>query len=133
MGTQLCLNLCDPMDCNPPGSSVHGILQARILEWVAISFCRGIFPAQGLNLSLLDLLHWQKDALSPRHQGFPLKCWIVLQRAFPFTSSPAPSPSTVTDIIFCWGVFYFLSCVTKWNVRSLRAATISSTFFNPQH
>ena len=32
-----CLTLCDPMDCGPPGSSVHGILQARILEWVAIS------------------------------------------------------------------------------------------------
>ena len=38
---QLCLTLCDPMDCNPPGSSVHGILQARILEWVAISFSKG--------------------------------------------------------------------------------------------
>ena len=35
---QLCLTLCDPMDCSPPGSFVHGILQARILEWVAISF-----------------------------------------------------------------------------------------------
>ena len=34
---QSCLILCDPMDCTPPGSSVHGILQARILEWVAIS------------------------------------------------------------------------------------------------
>ena len=33
-----CLSLCDPIDCGPPGSSVHGILQARILEWVAISF-----------------------------------------------------------------------------------------------
>ena len=32
---------CDPMDCSPPGSSVHGILQARILEWIAISFSRG--------------------------------------------------------------------------------------------
>ena len=31
---ELCLTLCDPMDCSPPGSSVHGILQARILEWV---------------------------------------------------------------------------------------------------
>ena len=38
---QLCLTCCDPMDCSPPGSSVHGILQARILEWVAISFSRG--------------------------------------------------------------------------------------------
>ena len=35
---QSCLTLCNPMDCNPPGSSVHGIFQARILEWVAISF-----------------------------------------------------------------------------------------------
>ena len=38
---QSCLTLCDPMDCSPPGSSVHGIPQARILEWVAISFSRG--------------------------------------------------------------------------------------------
>ena len=36
--TQLCLTLCDTMDCAPPVSSIHGILQARILEWVAISF-----------------------------------------------------------------------------------------------
>ena len=32
---QLCLTLCEPMDCSPPGPSVHGILQARILEWIA--------------------------------------------------------------------------------------------------
>jgi len=37
---QSCLTLCDPMDSSLPGSSVHGILQARILEWVAISFSR---------------------------------------------------------------------------------------------
>ena len=36
--SQSCLTLCNPMDCSPPGSSVHGILQARTLEWVAISF-----------------------------------------------------------------------------------------------
>ena len=34
------VSLCDPMDCSPPGSSVHGILQARILEWVAIPFSK---------------------------------------------------------------------------------------------
>ena len=39
--TQSCLTLCDPMDCNLPGSSVLGISQARILEWVTISFSRG--------------------------------------------------------------------------------------------
>ena len=38
---QSCPTLCDPVDCSPPGSSIHGILQARILEWVAISFSRG--------------------------------------------------------------------------------------------
>ena len=38
---QLCLTICDPMDCRLPGFSVHGILQARILEWVAISSSRG--------------------------------------------------------------------------------------------
>ena len=39
--TQSFLTLCNPMDCSPPSSSIHGILQARILQWVAISFSRG--------------------------------------------------------------------------------------------
>ena len=39
--SQSCLTLCDPMDCSPPDFSVHRILQARILEWVAVSFSRG--------------------------------------------------------------------------------------------
>ena len=52
------LILCDPMDYSSPGSSVHGIFQARILEWVAISFPRGISPTQGLNP---HLLFWQAD------------------------------------------------------------------------
>ena len=38
---QSCMTLCDPMDCSLPGSSLHGILQARMLEWVAIPFSRG--------------------------------------------------------------------------------------------
>ena len=52
---QSCLTLCNPMDCSLPGSSVHGILQARVLEWVAL--LHGIFPNQGSNLHLLCLLH----------------------------------------------------------------------------
>ena len=43
----------------PSGSSVHGILQARILEWVVNALLQGIFLTQGLNLNLLHLLHWQ--------------------------------------------------------------------------
>ena len=38
---QSCLTLCDPMDCSLPGSTIHGIFQARVLEWAAISFSRG--------------------------------------------------------------------------------------------
>ena len=41
---QSCLTLCNPMDCNPPGSCVHGTFQARILEWVGHFLLQGIFP-----------------------------------------------------------------------------------------
>ena len=47
---QLCPILCDPMDWIPPGSSAYGILQARILEWVAIPFFRGSSPFRSLIL-----------------------------------------------------------------------------------
>ena len=45
---QLCLTLCDPMDCSLPDSSVHGILQTRILEWAAISFSNACMNAKSL-------------------------------------------------------------------------------------
>ena len=56
-------NSVDPVDGSHPGSSIHGILQARILEWVAIPFSRGIFPTQGSNLPLWRLLPGQADSL----------------------------------------------------------------------
>ena len=43
-----CLTFCDPMDCSLPGSSVHGIFQARILEWVAVSFSGDLFQVEFL-------------------------------------------------------------------------------------
>ena len=69
--TQSCLTLCNPVDRSPPGSSVHGILQARRLEWVAISFSReekeiladlGIEPVSP---------SWQADSLLTELQGKP--------------------------------------------------------------
>ena len=48
--TQLCPTLCNPMDCSLSGFSVHGILQARILEWVAISFSGGSFQSRDRTL-----------------------------------------------------------------------------------
>ena len=59
---KLCLTLCDPMDCSPPGFSVHGILQARTLGVGCHFLLQGIFPTQGSNLHLLHctriLYHW---------------------------------------------------------------------------
>ena len=54
--------------CSLPGSSIHGIFQARVLEWGAISFSRGIFPTQGLNLGLLHCRHMLCHL---SHQGRP--------------------------------------------------------------
>ena len=65
--TQLCPTLCDPMDYSLLGSSVCGISQARILDWVTISPFQWIFLTQGSNPSLLCLLHWQVDSLSLSH------------------------------------------------------------------
>ena len=76
--SQSCLILCDPMDCSPPGSSVHGILQARILKWVAISFSRqeywsgyhsllkGDLPDLGIKPRFSSL---QADSLLPETPG----------------------------------------------------------------
>ena len=50
MCAQSCLTLCDPMDCSPPGSSIHGILQARIMEGVAIPV-PGDLPDPGIELA----------------------------------------------------------------------------------
>ena len=53
---QMCLTLWDTMDCSPPGSSLQGILQERILAWVAMPSSRGIFPTQGPNPCLFSLI-----------------------------------------------------------------------------
>ena len=70
-------HFCDFMDCRPPGSSVHGISQERILEWVAISFPRGSssprdLPDPGIKP---HLLYWQADSLPLSPQGRP---WHVV-------------------------------------------------------
>ena len=59
---QLCLTLCDPMDCSLPGSSIHGIFQARVLEWVAIAFSCAA-AAAGKSLSVI---YWKEMG---KHHG----------------------------------------------------------------
>ena len=66
-----CLDLCDPMDYSLP-DSVHGILQARILEWVAMSSSRGSSRPRDQAPCLLCLLHWQAGSLPLAPPGKPL-------------------------------------------------------------
>ena len=75
---QLCLTLCDPMDCSLPGSSVHGVLQARILEWVAMPFSsissqpRDQIERRSSALQILyHLSHSNTEILLP---NFPVLC-----------------------------------------------------------
>ena len=77
LAAQSCPTLCDPMDCSPPGSSVHGVLQATILEWVAMPFSKGSSQPRDQTLSrdqtcLLSLLHWQACSLLLALPGHPL-------------------------------------------------------------
>ena len=68
---QSCPTLCNPMDCSPPGSSVHRILQARILEWVAMPSSWGSSqPKDQTRVSCL--LHWQAGSLPLAPPGKPL-------------------------------------------------------------
>ena len=69
---QSCLTLWDAVNCDPPGSVVHGIILARILDWVAISYSRGIFLTRGSNPCLLGFLHWQADSFPTESPGKPI-------------------------------------------------------------
>ena len=68
---QSCSALCDPMDCSPPGSSVHGVLQAGTLEWVAVP-PPGDLPEPGMNPHPFHLLHCPVGSLPLAPPGRPL-------------------------------------------------------------
>ena len=70
VGPQSRPTLCSPMDCSPPGFSVHGILQARILEGLVIPFSRGSSRLRS-NPHLQGLLHWQLSSLLLSYLGSP--------------------------------------------------------------
>ena len=76
---QACLTLYDPMDCSPAGSSVHGIFQARILEWIGIFFFRGSsWPRDQTQASRIEGRLWAHQGISPlrshsfRKQALPI-------------------------------------------------------------
>ena len=122
-------NSCDPMECSLPGSSVHRILLARILEWVAISSSRG---SSWLNLCLLCLLHWQEGSLPLCHLKVKSESCSVVSNslqphglyspgnsrgqntgwvAFPF-SRGSSQPRNQTRVSCIGGVFF-----TNWALR----------------
>ena len=86
---QFRLTVCNPMDCNPPDSSVHGILQARILEWVAIPFFReSSKPRDWMWVSCIC----KKILYCMSHQGSPQIRWIPLLFAQVHWLYPSSSP-----------------------------------------
>ena len=84
---QLCPTLCDPMDCSLPGSSVHRIFQARVLEWVAISFSRG--SSQPRDQSRVSCIT-DKTLYRLSHQGSRS---VMSDSAIPWTVAYQASPS----------------------------------------
>ena len=86
LAAQLYLTLCDPMDCSPPESSVHGILQARILEWVAFPPPGGL-PNPGIEPASPAL---QVDSLPLSHQGSP-RCFVSCVLSVQFSHSLCPT------------------------------------------
>ena len=80
---QLYPTLCNPTDCIPPGSSLHGIFQAKILEWVAISYSRG-----SLNPSLLHLLPWAGGFFISVPPGKPFIPLVVPKQIVSWTVTP---------------------------------------------
>ena len=68
---QLCPTVCEPKDCNSPGSSVPGILQARILEWVAMPSSEGSPQLRDQTYISYILLNWQESSLPLAPPGKP--------------------------------------------------------------
>ena len=83
---QLCSTLRNPRDCSPPGSSVLGIFQVMILEWVAMPSSRGSFSTQGSSPCLLCLLHWRAGSLplAPSGKSDSAESWAPEQKGYGF-------------------------------------------------
>ena len=104
--SQSCPTLCNRMDCSLPSSSVHGILQTRTLEWVAVPFSRGSFLTQGSNP---DFPHCRPILYHLSHQGSPrILEWV----AYPFSSGYSP-PRNRTGV-FCSLGRFFTTYFTKF-------------------
>ena len=122
--TQSCLTLCDPMDCSLPDSSVHGIFQAGILEWVAIPFCRGYSrPRDRTQVSWL----WADTFTVWATSSVQFSRSVVSDCLRPHESQHArpPCPSPRMKSFFFPKIFYGKS----HNLRKLKKGTLASNRF----
>ena len=98
--TLLCLPLCNPMDCSLPGSSIHGIFQARVLEWLAISFSRGSSqPRDQIYISCISrriLYHWATPE-TPLGMGTTAKVDLKTMRTSTYWALWQPSTALSVD------------------------------------
>ena len=114
---QSCLTLCNPMDCSPPGSSVHGDSPDKNTGVGCHALLQGIFPTQGSNPYLFCLLHWQADSL----QLVPPGKWEwspTVQLAFHFLNGVSWWPEALNFIVHCI-IFIFYGyhlCVLSKNL-----------------
>ena len=99
---QSCPTLEDPMDCSPPGSSVHGILQARILEWVAMLSSRGSSWPRDWTQRLLHLSHRQVDSLPLAPPGKPQIIYICLCNLFKYWLRSYKTPGGSLSVVHVW-------------------------------
>ena len=103
---QSCPTLCDPMDGSPPGSPVPGILQARTLEWIAISFSSAWkWKGKVKSLSLVQLLAtpWTAAHQAPPSMGFSR------QKYWSWVPSPSPVMS-YTSVFKSFGIYFYVWC-----------------------
>ena len=121
MCTQLCLILCDPTDCSPPGSSLLGILQARILEWVTIPFSRGSsWPRNWTQVSCIA--------------GWFSTLWATWEALFLRVVSILRSVYNVPDIeCFTWVIWFNLHSHYIRLILYLYSNTIQATLSHKQH
>ena len=127
--TQSCPTLCDPVDCSLPGSSVHGILQARTLEWVAISFSRGSsWPRDQTQVSRIGGRCFNLWATREAHKASlgPNKAngMIFIRRVLFFNSQAQTSHSSVT---LNWHWIYFPMRVVFSEVSSSSSVLLAQT------
>ena len=107
--TQSCLTLCDPVDCSLPGSSVHEILHARILEWVAISFSRE--SSRSRDWTLVFLIEGRRCIIWATREAKNSRTEFIF-----YLTGRVDGEHLLTSFSFSKGMWYFYHLIPRWEV-----------------